>query len=133
VRYFLDTCIAIYVVEGPALFQNRARAHIVALEQAGHTFLVSELVRTECLIKPLGAGSGPLLLDYFRFFLSPNLTTVTLTSAMHARAALIRGIHKFGLADSLHLAAAIEAGCDRFLTNDHRLGAYPDIDIDVLP
>jgi hypothetical protein len=33
----------------------------------------------------------------------------------------------------LHLAAAIEAGCDRFLTNDNRLTTFPDLPVEVLP
>jgi predicted nucleic acid-binding protein len=37
------------------------------------------------------------------------------------------------LADALHLAAAIEFGCDVFLTNDNQLAAFPDIAIEVLP
>lgn len=37
------------------------------------------------------------------------------------------------LADALHLAAAIESGCDVFLTNDHQLANFPNITIEVLP
>jgi hypothetical protein len=37
------------------------------------------------------------------------------------------------LADSLHLAAAVEAGCDRFLTNDTRLSAFTALPVEVLP
>jgi len=37
------------------------------------------------------------------------------------------------LADSLHLAAAVESGCDRFLTNDARLSAFTAIPVEVLP
>ena len=32
-----------------------------------------------------------------------------------------------------HLAAAIESGCDVFLTNDNQLATFPDITIEVLP
>jgi len=42
-------------------------------------------------------------------------------------------MHKFKLGDSIHLAAAVEAGCDRFLTNDTRLSKFPDITVEVLP
>jgi hypothetical protein len=30
-------------------------------------------------------------------------------------------------------AAAAEAACDRFLTNDTRLSSFPDITVEVLP
>lgn len=35
--------------------------------------------------------------------------------------------------DAIHLAAAFEGGCDRFLTNDPRLGNFQDLTVEVLP
>lgn len=137
--FYVDTCIVIYAVEGQPSFKQRAQTHIAALEAAGHRFLISELTRTECLVKPLTAVDGNLLLEYAKFFLGPNLTTVSLTAAIHERAALIRGSCRYGtkksygLADSLHLAAAVEYRCERFLTNDLRLSAFTDLVVDVLP
>lgn len=131
--YQLDTNIVIYAVEGQAPFQQRARNYIAALESAGHRFVVSELTWTECLVIPLRTGNGPLLLDYERFFLGPNLTTVPFTSGVHRRAALIRATYNYGLGDSLHLAIAVEHRLDRFLSNDNRLVGFPDIFVEVLP
>jgi predicted nucleic acid-binding protein len=37
------------------------------------------------------------------------------------------------IVDSLHLAAAIELGCDRLLTNDARLNNFPEISVEILP
>jgi uncharacterized protein len=143
--YYLDTSIVIYAVEGTPAFRQRAQNHLAALEAVGHRFLISELTRAECLVIPCQPGNGPLVLEYFRFFHGPNLRTVSLTSAVHERAALIRGQHhypapaptaaprRYSLADAHHLAAAIEFGCDRFLTNDQRLAGFPDILVEVLP
>jgi predicted nucleic acid-binding protein len=39
----------------------------------------------------------------------------------------------FKTPDALHLAAAIEGGCARFLTNDTRLNRCSDIVVEVLP
>lgn len=140
--YYLDTVIVIYAVEGNPADQQRALDHLGALEQAGHRFAISELTRTECLV--LGLGGGPRLTDFIRFFHGPNLRTLGLTAAMRDRAAAIRGGHtypaippaqprRYGLADSLHLAAAIESACDVFLTNDDQLSGFPDITVEVLP
>jgi predicted nucleic acid-binding protein len=89
--YYLDTNIVIYVVEGQPPFRQRARNHIAVLENAGHRFVIGELTWTECLVLPLRTSDGPLLLDYERFFLGPNLTTVPMKSAAYHRAAVIRG------------------------------------------
>jgi predicted nucleic acid-binding protein len=40
---------------------------------------------------------------------------------------------RYGLADALHLATAIEFGCDVFLTNDNQLSSFPDITVEELP
>lgn len=131
--YFLDANIVIFAVEGMPIDQQRTRNHIAALEAAGHRFVVSDLIWTECLVHPYRLNNGALLLDYQRFFLGPNLTTVSSTAAIQQRAALIRGIHNHGLADSLHLAAAVEYRLDRFLTNDQGLAGFPDITVEILP
>ena len=71
-------------------------------------------------------------------------TPLSLTSATYARASAIRGGHtyptippalpkRYGLADALHLATAIEFGCDVFLTNDNQLANFPDITVEDLP
>ncbi len=120
------------------------KTNLDALEQAGHRFAISELTRTECLVPVFGPGSGQRLSDFFRFFHEPNLRTLSLTAAMHVRASAIRGGHtypaippaqpkRYGLADALHLAAAIEFGCDVFLTNDNQLANFPDITVEELP
>lgn len=142
--YYLDTVIVIYAVEGNPADQQRALSHLTALEQAGHRFAIGELTHTECLVPVFGPGNGQRLSDFFRFFHGPNLRTLGLTAAIHARAAAIRGGHsypsllparpkRYGLADALHLATAIETGCDMFLTNDHQLANFPDITVEVLP
>lgn len=131
--YYLDTVIVIYAVEGEPADQQRALNHLTLIQQAGHRFAISDLTRTECLVPLFGADAGHRLSDFFRFFHGPNLRTVGLTASMHERASAIRGAHGLGLADALHLAAAIESGCDVFLTNDNQLVHFPDITVEHLP
>lgn len=89
--YYLDTVIVIYAVEGNPADPQRALIHLAGLEQAGHRFAISELTRGECLVPVFGPGGGQRLSEFFRFFHGPNLTTVALTAAAHARASAIRG------------------------------------------
>ena len=142
--YYLDTVIVIYAVEGNPADQQRALNHMAAAEQAGHRFAINELTLTECLVPAHGPGGGPRMSDFFRFFRGPNLRTLGLTAATYARASAIQGGHtypaippaqpkRYGLADALHLATAIESGCDVFLTNDNQLASFPDITVEELP
>src|SRR5437588_4539710 len=136
---YLDTCIFIYWIEGPAPFDARVRTHLATLQTGGNRFAASEFSRLECLVKPLGMGDGALLLDYERMFLAHNVSFAPVLAPGFERAAHIRGVHayasgkRYSVQDSLHLAAAIQAGCDSFLTNDKRLVAFPEINVDVLP
>ncbi len=142
--YYLDTVIVIYAVEENPADQKRVLDYLAALEKAGHRFAISDLTWTECLVPVVGTGNGQRLSDVFRFFHGPNLRTVALTAAMHTRASTIRGANRYpamlpdqpkryGLADALYLAAAIESGCDVFLTNDGQLASFADISIEQLP
>ena len=138
-RVFLDTNIVIYSVEGAPAFWQRASRNLAQLETAGHEFVISDLVRLECLIKPFDISDGDLLLDYCEFFADPRISTVALTAAVHDRAAQIRASHRYvggrrySLADALHLSTAIESGCGEFLTHDTRLNAFRQVRVRVLP
>ncbi|HEX5271378.1 MAG TPA: type II toxin-antitoxin system VapC family toxin [Gemmataceae bacterium] len=129
---FLDTAPVIYFVEAHPDWGPKAAARLTALQAAGEVLAVSDLVRMECLVKPLKAGDTALVADFGTFFTSPGVSVLPVTAAVCDRAALIRAAHNFKPLDSLHLAAAVVHGCTRFLTNDTRLGRFPDIPVDVL-
>ena len=84
-------------------------------------------------MQPIRLGDTTQLADYDDLFSQPNVQRIPITTAAFDRATVIRAAHNYKLADSLHLAAAVEAGCDRFLTNDARLSSFPDIPVEVLP
>lgn len=132
-RVYSDSVILIYYFEGAPSFKARATAYLGALWTAGDTLTVSDLVRLECRMLPVRLGDAVRLGDYDNLFTQPNVTRVPITTAVFDRATLIRATYNFKTVDALHLAAAAEAGCDRFLTNDNRLSAFTDIPVEVLP
>ncbi len=132
-RIYCDSVILIYYFEGAPVFKARAMARLATLWTAGDTVAVSDLVRLECRMLPIRLGDAVRLADYDNFFAQAGVTLVPITPAVFDRATLVRARHNFKTSDSLHLAAAVEAGCDRFLTNDTRLSAFPDIPVEVLP
>ncbi len=82
---------------------------------------------------PIRLGDSVRLAEFDKLFAQPSFSLVPLTTAIFDRATIIKAIHNFKLGDSLHLAAAMEARCDRFLTNDLRLSAFTGVPIEVLP
>ncbi len=100
---------------------------------AGDIGAFSDLSRLECRIKPIQFGDPTTLANLDAFFARPDARRVPITTAVFDRATVVRATFGFKLGDSLHLAAAVEAGCDTFLTNDIRLATFTDINIEVLP
>ncbi len=128
---YLDTLIAIYLVEGKPSERQRARTHVASLLAAGFSFAISDLTRLECLVRPLRQNDALLLQEFAKFHSVQKV--IPLPGSAFDRAAQIRATHGFKLADALHLAAAIEFGCDRFLTNDQKLARFPEITVEILP
>jgi len=112
---YLDANIVIYLIEQPLHWGPRAAARYAALRAAGDEVVISDLLRLECRVGPLRSGNVRMLARFDAFF------------------GQVRATYRFKALDSLHLAAAIVHGCDRFLTNDARLNACTDIAVEVLP
>jgi uncharacterized protein len=132
VLIFLDTNPVIYFVEQPPVWGAIATARIAGLRAAGDRLAVSDLVRMECQVGPLKTGDATRLSDFATFFASPDVRVLPITGAVCDRAARIRAAHNLKPLDSLHLATAVEHGCDVFLTADARLARFPDITVEVL-
>lgn len=92
---FLDTNIVIYVVEQPPVFGPKAMTRLMALRTSSDSFLISDLVRMECLVGPLRSGDLVLQSDFRAFFGSRGVQIAPLTPAVCDRAALIRAVHRF--------------------------------------
>ena len=130
---YCDSVILMYFFDHTGPFNVRATHRLAALAVAKDRIAVSDLVRLEDRVKPLKVGDTTKLALFDAFCARPDVQVVPITTAVFDRATVIRATHNFKLADSLHLAAAVAAGCDRFLTNDTRLSAFTDIPVEVLP
>jgi predicted nucleic acid-binding protein len=123
---YCDSVILIYFLDHVGGLNVRAATRLAALSAAGDQIGVSDLVCLECRVKPLRMNDTARLAIFDAFFARPDVRVVPITTAVFDRATRIRAAHSFKPADSLHLAAAIEGRCDRFLTNDLRLSAFTD-------
>lgn len=82
---------------------------------------------------PLRLQDPKRLLEFDAWFNYTSVQFVGITPGVFERATEIKARYNFKLGDSLHLAAAVESRCDRFLTNDHRLSTFTGIAVEVLP
>ena len=130
---YLDSVIVIYFLDHVGHFQVRAANWIAAASAAGELLAVSDLTRFECRVGPIRLRDRLRLADFDGFFLQPDVRVVGLPKAVYDLATVIRADHRFKLADSIHLAAAIESGCDRFLTHDLRLSRFAGVAVEILP
>ncbi len=103
------------------------------MQAAGDQPAISDLTWRECRVKPIRLGDAVALADMEAFLTGSDVVRVAMATGGYERACRIRAIHSYKLADSLHLAAAVEGGCGLFLTNDHRLSGFPDMPVEVLP
>jgi predicted nucleic acid-binding protein len=129
---YLDANIVIYVVEHHPVWGIKAQARIAQLRAAGEQAAISDTHRLECLVGPFISNDQTILADYLAFFNDPDVISVPMPTAVWERAARIRAVHNLKPLDSLHLAAAVESGCGRFLTNDVKLTRFPDIAVEIL-
>jgi uncharacterized protein len=121
---YVDSCIVIYVVE--------QGFDLPSLDDAD-SLAVSDLVLLECLVGPLAATDKRAETNVRRFL--ERCLNLPLGNAVFERAARLRAEHRLKTPDAIHLAAAIEHGCDEFWTNDRRLAepAKDSLAIRVLP
>ena len=123
----LDANFVLYFIENNPDWGPKVTEHLPTLLANGHQLAVSDLTRLECRVGPLLTGNSKLLGKFTTFFQSPDVRVLPLTAAVCDRAAELRAKYRFKTPDAIHLAVAIERGCDRFLTNDVKLKSCIEI------
>ena len=82
---------------------------------------------------PLRNGDGKLAAAFHSYIDTACSEALELSRQVTEAPAGLRARHPFlRTPDAIHLAAAIEGGCDIFLTNDHRLDRFTEIAVEVL-
>lgn len=122
-RAYFDTNVFIYLLEGfPSLESELREIKDCILD--GEAIVTSELTICEALVKPFRANDVKLVLTYRQFIEESGAVQLLPTSRdIYVRAGLYRA--QFGLKkpDAIHVATAVEAGCDILLSNDRTLKA----------
>jgi predicted nucleic acid-binding protein len=116
-RLALDASALIYLVEGSTDGRERLTRRVGAvLATPTGQVVASRLARLECRVKPLRDANSALLDEY---------------DAIFGAATELRARHGFKTPDAIHLASAIEAGAEAFLTGDASLAKCPDVSVEI--
>jgi predicted nucleic acid-binding protein len=118
-RVYFDTNVFIYLVEGYAAFQtslNEIRESI--LHQEAEIF-TSELTLCEVLVLPFRSNNTEVVNIYRQLIEESGVFTLLPTKReTYIRASLIRAQMGLKMADAIHMATAVEYGCEVFVSND---------------
>lgn len=128
-RVYLDSVLIIYLIDQHPTFEPLVSAWLTANPC---DIVSSELGRLEALVLPTRNGDAARVAAFETFFSSGVSELVPFTRAVYDRAVHIRATTKIKTPDALHLAAAVESGCDLFLTNDHQLRHFTGITVEVI-
>jgi predicted nucleic acid-binding protein len=98
-RLYLDSCVLIYALDGA----EQLRSHTLQqLERyADANWVISDLVRMECLVGPLRSADQIRLLAFRSFF--SDCSVVPLHPEVMERAAELRAATRLQTADAIHL------------------------------
>jgi predicted nucleic acid-binding protein len=121
-RVYLDTNIFIYAVEGYEPEAAFLQGLLAALEEGRFAAVTSELTLAEVLLKPFGLGREDAVATYTELLTpSERLIVPPVGRAILVEAARQRAALGMPMPDAIHVATALAAGCELFLTNDRRL------------
>lgn len=123
-RLYLDSNVFIYAFEAQTDAVRGATAQLLREVHAQHVSAVTSLIsRAEVLVRPLRLKQGELA-DRYRALLSGAGAVVLygVDESVVDRAAELRAEYPvLKLPDALHIATAMQVGCDAFVTGDRRL------------
>jgi predicted nucleic acid-binding protein len=128
-----DTAPFIYFVERHPSYMDLMREVIRRVNGGMVAACTSVITLTEVLVQPKRVGDTRLANEYQDLLLhSRNFTMLAVDVAIADRAATLRAAHTLRTPDAIQVAAALEVGCEAFLTNDGRLGRVRDLRVLVL-
>lgn len=129
-RIYLDSSVIIYLVEQPPAFFG---AVVNWLSAHPGDLLTSKLARMESLVLPIRHGNAPLVADFEDFIRTQIVQLGLLDRPVLDRTIEIRARYpKIKTPDAIHLASAVQLGCDVVLTNDPDMKLFTGIPVELI-
>lgn len=120
-RIYLDSCIAIYLVEEYSAFAPIIESLLE--NHSDYDLCISDLTVMECLVGPLRTDNTRLENKFLRWF--ESVIVLPITNVIFRDAARLRAVNPaLKTPDAIHLASSFHYKCDEFWTNDIRLDRF---------
>jgi predicted nucleic acid-binding protein len=130
---FLDTAPVIYFVEQHPVYFSIVNTIFDRIDQGGITAVTSPITLAECLIIPYKTGALHLQQNFLELVTTAQHTLFfPIDADMAKKAARLRAEYNLTLSDAFQIAAALETGCQAFLTNDLTLKRITALSVLVL-
>lgn len=132
--YGVDSMVFVYHFEGNQEFGPAAGRLLQAAEEGRCRLVCSIISLLEVLVVPKRRGREDLCQVYREMFESfPHLSVVPVHAGIAEVASDLRATQNLRTPDAIHLATALHAGADAFVSQDDRLRNLPIQDLRVLP
>jgi len=132
-RLYIETAPLIYYVEENPAYIAAMQAIFEAVENSSIEFVSSVLTLTEVLVQPLKHDNAYLVQEYRDILTrSHGFRLHDVTASVAESAARLRAQYDLRTPDAIHIAAAIDSGCDAFLTNDAAIRRVKEITVLLL-
>lgn len=123
-RIYFDTNLFICLVEQNGEFAEFLNALVSEIAENEQTVFTSELSLGECLMGAFKAKSEGLEAVYMDLIApSAMIKPIAITRQIITASARLGADARMKLPDAIHVATAIAAGCEVFLTNDRGIRA----------
>ena len=118
-RVYFDANIFIYLMEGLPAFQAQMAEIRACLLNDKTDFVTSELTLCEVLVLPFRQNDTQLVAQYRQLIEDSGAFDLLATNReTYIRASLYRAQFRMKTPYALHMASAVEAGCEVFVTAD---------------
>lgn len=129
----IETAPFIYFVERHPAYVDRMRAIFQRVDSGSPRVMTSVITLTEVLVMPIMTGHTQYEQAYRDMLLNTaQITALPVSATIADRAAHLRVQYGLRTPDALHVATAIIAGCDAFLTNDFGLKQVREVQVLLL-
>ncbi len=129
---YLDTNVFIYLLEGPPQFQSAAAAVLTAAAELGVPIVSSEYALAECLYGAYRKQNSQLADQYRDIFRHSAVDLYPVETPLLEAAAEIGPAAGLRLPDAIHVATALFAECDIFITNDVGIRSQPGLRVALI-